>query len=486
MNKNKQHSSSNAKVPNVLVAISIASVLLVLFMLITYVAQVLHQADQKAELLSQYKDIYQTLTGSKSEQKTLLLLANNAEIRTGGGFIGTVGLITGKDGKVTTEGLSGVYEVENNKGCVDSSYQLPEYLKQIAGCASLRDSSNALDFPTNAQQAQHFYQLYTGQSVNNVVQITPNILEQLLDKLGPVYLKDYDLTVSKDNFRKTVQLEVETGQDKVDKKDPKSGILGNLANQVLQKLLSKDITELKDYLPLLQQMVLEKQLVLYSTNNDLQTNIKNVGAAGEIKQNNENFFLFTEANYGGNKSSPYIKNYVDMQQQLLPDGSSDVTVTIRSEHTSDYQVMYTDPNTNLANWLIGPSINYVSMGLPKGSILQSTDQRIGSYNRAEQNQLTVLSYNRIIQPKSTTSAMFRYHIPTSYVFSDRLVINSYIQKQLGGWPYELTYSLILPSDQYHLVAANQQSIQASQDGSHTIYYSGTIDKDTVFSFIYEK
>ena len=84
------------------------------------------------------------------------------------------------------------------------------------------------------------------------------VLERLLDKTGPVYLKEYDITVTKDNFRDTVQLEVEAGRDKQQKKDPKSGILGSLANQMISRLIAQDIYQLKDYIPLLQELIDQK------------------------------------------------------------------------------------------------------------------------------------------------------------------------------------------------------------------------------------
>jgi len=467
------------------VILAIASCILLIFVIVLRLGALLEGLQEKTQKANLYKEIYQSLAGYNTPQRTLLILANNAEIRTGGGFVGTVGLIRTNKGKFSLDPLVGVYQIDSDKNCTTSQYTVPEYLKIIASCASLRDSGNALDFPTNAKQALYFYQLNTSQSVDNVVQVTPNVLDMLLERLGPVYLKEYDLTVTKENFRDTVQLEVESGKDKVDKKDPKSGVLGSLANQLIGRLLTKDVYELKDYVPLLDQIVSQKQLVIYSSDKTLEKKIAQVGASGEINHTDDNYFIMAEANYAGNKSSPYIKNQVHMNQTIQNDGSSIIDLTITSRHTSDYRIPYVDPNTKLNAWIVGPDLNNVTLGLPAKTQLLGASVVNDQYKLEQGTDLLLLSYTRHINTLGETTASFQYKIPTKYLFRDRLVINSFIQKQIGGWPYELQYSLTLPSDNYKLVATNASSVKRTDD-KNTLYYSATINIDTILSFIYEK
>lgn len=470
-----------------IVACVIASILLGLYIVSIKTGEYIDSIDQQSKKLQPYQDLYRQLAGLNGKQKTLLVLANNAELRTGGGFIGTVGIINSTNGKVKSDALTGVYGIDSSKNCEQSvKYAQPDYLKNLSPCPSLRDSNNHLDYSSNAIQSLYFYQLNTSQSVDNVVQITPRVLERLLDKTGPVYIKEYDITVTKDNFRDTVQLEVEAGRDKQQKKDPKSGILGSLANQMISRLIAQDIYQLKDYIPLLQELIDQKHINLYSKNDNTQKLIAKIGADGELKNTDDNYFMMTESNFSANKSSAYIKNRVDMNQVLEKDGSSIISVTIASTHSSDYRIPYVDPNSNQSTWLVGENNSRIAIVIPEDSTIISSSLTDTDYKVTSSNGRKIIEYNRYLKPLTSTTVDFKYKIPTNYIYSDKLVINSLIQKQLGGWPYEINYSLTIPDTSYKLVAANVESVKKELQSPATIHYSGSIDSDEILSFMYKK
>lgn len=473
---------------NIALALALAAVLFGLYTISLSVGGYLQSIEDQATKLQPYKDLYRALGGYTGQQRTLLLLANNAELRLGGGFIGTVGMVTSDNGKISSDQLVGVYSIDATNTCTNKPYQPPDYLKSIGPCASLRDSSNQLDFPQNAKQAMYYYQQVVNQPVNNVVQFTPSVLETLLEKLGPVQLKDYDLTITKDNFRDTVQLEVEAGKDKVEKKDPKAGILGSLANQLVAKLLSKDLRELNRLFPSLQQMIDEKQMVLYSTNQATQKLIEEVGASGEIKQSEENYFMLAEANIAANKSSPYIKNVVNMHQMIATDGTSTVELVIDTTHTSDYKISYVDPNIpEEKRWLVGDNLSYTKLVLPDKSRLLSTSLADKQLTVSQEQDSLVLGYYRLTQPLKTSQYTFSYTVPTKYVFGEQLTVNTFVQKQLGGWPYELRYSLTLPSNEYRVQAASNVVVKQQTVGNtFTVAYDRIINSDQTLSVIYVK
>lgn len=433
-----------------------------------------------------YFNLYSAVVNNNLSENTLIILANNAEIRTGGGFIGTVGILNSNKSKINIEPLIGVYGIDSSKNCEVTKYSQEEYLKSLSPCPSLRDSSNDLDFTENAKKALYFYQLNTNKPVKNVVQITPEVLEKLLEKLGPVYLKEYDITVSKDNFRDTIQLEVEAGKDKQLKKDPKSGILGSLANQLLNKLINQNAGNISEYISLLDEMIVQKHLVMYSENTDTENFIRKIGASGEVNNYNENYFMYAEANFSAKKNSPYIKNEVDMYQQIQEDGSSIVDITINTFHSSDYKVPYVDPNTDQSTWLVAEDKSYITSLIPKNSTLITFTSENNLYNLTKTEKGNLLTYVRNLNPLQKTSVRYRYKIPTNYVFTDRLVVNSFIQKQTGGWPYTFRYSLSLPNNEYQLKAANVNSLNKSIGTYNTVVYTGEINTNQVLSFIYEK
>ncbi len=480
----KQHKS---KPSNILVAIVLSTLLLGIYIVSVRAGQYFQSLEEKSSQLKPYQELYKALGGYSKPQKTLLVLANNAEIRTGGGFIGTLGLVNSSKGKISADPLVGVYSIDSPDFCKDRNYTQPDYLAiNLIDCSSLRDSNNYLSYPDNAKRALYFYHLNTSVPVDNVVQITPQVLEELLGKLGSVYLKDYDITVTKENFRETVQLEVEAGKDKQQKKDPKSGVIGSLANQLITRLLSKDILEIKDYLPTFQDLINQKQVVLYSTNKNTQELIRQIGASGEIKSYDENYLMLAEANFAANKSSPFIKNTVNMHQTLLSDGSSTVDLEIISAHTSPNRINYIDPNTNKSMWLIGEDKSYITMALPPTTQLQNVSVGSKPYVVTKENEKLIIGYYRYMQPLTQSSSSFKYTVPTKYLFGDKLVVNTAIQKQIGGWPYTINYSLTLPTEDYELTASSLKDVKREVGNSNTVFYTGNVNQDAILSFIYEK
>jgi len=469
-------------------AMAIAVMLFGAYMVSLSVGDYLKTIEQKTTQLQTYKKLAESLGGFKEPQKNLLLLTNNAELRMGGGFVGTVGMVGTEKGKVTSDQLVGVYAIDVFNDCSNKPYSPPEYLKSIGPCASLRDSSNQLDFPQNAKQALYYYQQAVKQPVDNVVQFTPSVLEGLLESVGPVYLPEYELNVTKDNFRDKVQLEVEAGKDKIALKDPKSGILGSLANQLINKLIAKDIANLTRQLPFIKQMIDEKQIVMYSTNQQTQQLIEEIGASGQLKSSDENYLMLAEANIGANKSSPYIKNKLDMHQTINKDGSSTVELSIETSHTSDYKIKYIDPNiAGEERWLVGDNVSYVKLALPAGSTLMSSSIPLDQLSLTTELAKLTLGYYRTTLPLKSNKVSFSYKVPTKYIFSDKLVVSTFIQKQLGGWPYQLNYSLSLANDSYQLQAAGNDKIQVSNIGGvSTLSYDKIINSDQSLSFIYAK
>lgn len=175
-----------------------------------------------------------------------------------------------------------------------------------------------------------------------------------------------------------------------------------------------------------------------------------------------------------------------MNQVLEKDGSSIINVTIASTHSSDYRIPYVDPNSNQSTWLVGENNSRVAVVIPEDSTIISSSLNDGEYKVTNSNGRKIIEYNRYLKPLTSTTVDFKYKIPTNYIYSDKLVINSLIQKQLGGWPYEINYSLTIPNTSYQLVAANVDSVKKELQNPTTIHYSGSIDSDEILSFMYKK
>jgi hypothetical protein len=431
----------------------------------------------------EYAKIYQYFSGNTKPTKTLIIFANNAEQRFGGGFLGSYAILEGKNGKFKMSEVSNIYNIDYDTINEKLGVPVPEYMKFLAPYLSLRDSGIYHSWPANAQNAMRFYQADTGQSVDNVVEITPQVLKALLKQTGPVTLKDYNLTVTDANFLETVQLEVEAGKDKIQGKDPKNGILTALAQVLMQRLAQQDINSLRHYGNMFDQLAAQKNIIIYSSDKDIQKSIKDLGLAGEIKQTDYNYFQITEANFGADKSSPYVRQIVNYDQIINSDGTSTITATVSRNHTSDYKFPYVNPYTNKSDWLIKTNNSKIDIILPKDTKLENVSG-VNKYQQTISEEQLIVSYISDLAPLGPAqNVTIKYKIPQLYDISRTITVNTLVQKQNGGWPYEMIYTLNVPAG-YHIIATNNQIVDRPTPTSARVH--ATISTDTIFSFVYEK
>jgi len=96
------------------------------------------------------------------EKVFLILFQNNLELRPGGGFIGSFGILKVKDGSVID---FAIHDTGNFDGRIPATILPPYPMKETLHIDSwkLRDSNYSPDFLINAKQAEQFYHMGNGQ-----------------------------------------------------------------------------------------------------------------------------------------------------------------------------------------------------------------------------------------------------------------------------------------------------------------------------------
>ncbi len=118
-------------------------------------------------------DSFPALLGFEGKREYVVLFQNNMELRPGGGFIGSYGLVKLDKGRVTDFTVHDVYDADGKLSThIDPPYGLQRYMG--AKHWFLRDSNFAIDFPQDAKQAETFLQLETGENVDGVIAIDTN------------------------------------------------------------------------------------------------------------------------------------------------------------------------------------------------------------------------------------------------------------------------------------------------------------------------
>src|SRR3989344_169233 len=185
-----------------------------------------------------YSKFLEDFIGTKGTKRYLVLFQNPSELRPTGGFPGTYGVVSFKDGKLQDFKVDDVYNLD---GQLKELIAPPLQLQHITPNWGMRDANWFIDFPTSARKITAFYQKITSltcitsqtcKEVDGVITFSPKIVANILGIVGSVEMPEYNLTLDSNNLLTALQEEVKY---KGDRKQPKQVIM-DLAPMMLKKL----------------------------------------------------------------------------------------------------------------------------------------------------------------------------------------------------------------------------------------------------------
>lgn len=139
------------------------------------------------------------IVGNAGLKRYLFVFQNNAEMRGGGGFIGSYALIDIENGKVKNIEIptGGSYDVE--AGMLKKIYA-PEPMRNLRARWYFWDANWWPDWTKSAEKLAWFYENSGGPTVDGVIGLTPDFIEKILELTGPIYLKEHGITIDNRNF----------------------------------------------------------------------------------------------------------------------------------------------------------------------------------------------------------------------------------------------------------------------------------------------
>jgi len=318
--------------------------------------------DQKAEveLLKNYiptinrsfEDFYYLtdgileILGHSQTKRYLLLFQNSNELRATGGFVSSLALIDISKGLVKNIEVpsGGAYDFQ---GQLKEKVIAPQPLHLVNPHWQLQDANWWPDFPTSAEKIMWFYEKSGGPTVDGVITLTPQIIEEFLAQTGSIDMQEeYGLIVDADNF---LEFTESVGDDDEIGKPKK--FIADLAPILLNTLLSEGNENWFSLLNTLATSLSEKQILLYFSDNDVQNKISKLGWTGEVKETNNDYLMVVNTNISGGKTDGMIDQLISHNSEIQDDGSIINTVNIKRIHTG----------SEVKN------VNYMRIYVPEGS-----------------------------------------------------------------------------------------------------------------------
>ena len=306
------------------------------------------------------QDVLPNIFLGEEKKKYLILFQNNMELRPGGGFIGSYGILTLNKGKIEKFSIHDVYEADGQlKGHIEPPYPIRRYLPSVHWY--LRDSNFDLDFLSVASSAAFFLFEETGQTVDGVIGADVSFVKNLISALGPIYVPEYKETVDRNNFFYLTQAHSEKNffPSSTQKKDFLTFLYKAINNKISSEKKLPYISILKS----IGDSVLEKHILFAFANPQVQKTFTVNGLSSSVWDERtqtdssvNDFVGVNEANLGVNKANYFIGRSVSYRVQLKEDGTLLSKLSLSLKNGS-------------MKWPGGDYKNYIRFIVPKGAFL---------------------------------------------------------------------------------------------------------------------
>lgn len=455
------------------------------------VGQVLEARDLVAEplevyapLLEQYReadDVLPALLGWGDRKRYLVLAQNPAELRPGGGYAGTVGIIAFEDGALVEQRFQDVYELDL-KPDLPFVAPPPELANHLLGDDQswrLADAVWSADFPTGAQQALEFYALESGDDdVDGVIAITTFALDRLLEVVGPVDVDAYGVTVAAGDTTMTLLGETRGTETST---EGRKEILDALASTAMQRLLALPSDQWVPMADALLDIGNQKLAIAWFKDAAAQRLAQDGGWGGAVRQTPGDYVYALEANMAPTSKYNLV---VDREASFVAklDDQGNALDSLRLDWQNDagdagepYASLRAFSN-NEEGWYGA----YLRLLVPQGSELvtasgAASDEVRGSDVLADDAGRTVFG-NYLFMPPGESRLSYLWTSPGAATRDgDAWEYRLTVQKQPGARPEPWSFRVDLPDGAQVLEAPGGAEV----DGTR-VRFESVLDRDMEF------
>jgi len=369
-------------------------------------------------------DLTPALAGYPDEKNYLLLLLNNRELRPGGGFIGTYGVLKIKDAEIKTFLTDNIYNFDvlaEPFWTEKPPEPIVQYLKQSKWF--LRDSNWWPDFPESSKKALAFYRGEGGkENFDGVIGITPDVMQDILAVIGPLTVDG--ITFNSENFWDRLEYEVEYGYASKDKEfSERKDIIGDLGKLLMAKLYALPVEKWPEMFDLVKTNVVEKQLMAYFVEPKMQSVALKTGFAGEMKSFSGDYILIADANLAALKTDSVMNR--TLVYSVVENEKGELIATAKM----NYQ------NIGNFSWKTSRYRTYTRLYAPKGSELIEVlieGQKTDKAELRKEFDKTVFGLFFEVEPQTAKEISWKYKLPDDIAQELRRgEYNLLVQKQPG-------------------------------------------------------
>ncbi len=266
----------------------------------------------------------------RKNQKIAILLQNNNEVRSSGGFAGSLVWISFAPEGATIE-FKDIYSFDR---LVPAEEQLPAplFFHGLSKKISLRDANFWPEFSQSASTYMDFFESAGFGRPHTILAINLNSIEEILKITGPIRLEKWNTILDRYNFDLVLQFLVES---KITGRWSPKAPVELFANGLIQKIQSTEnfiqriLTE-----PDWDSFLEHKNVLAFSEDKELQKLFERFEVDGSIKVENsaDNMLYFDFISIGANKSDKFIWSSIEHNSNISQNGTVENTLKAKYSH----------------------------------------------------------------------------------------------------------------------------------------------------------
>lgn len=397
---------------------------------------------QGSEFVNEAKPLVKvlpSLLGEDEPKKYLVLFQNDKELRSTGGFLTAYAIVSIDKGVIKVEKSEDIYSLDDT---VPNKPAAPEAIRKYFPSVRtwhLRDTNLSPDFLVSMEDFLDMYNRAGGRSeIDGIIAIDTNVL------VSTIKILDDSVTAGGINFNTKEDPRCDCPQaiyeleDNISRpvnyiREDRKGLIGQLMLAIMDKALKSSPGQY--WGPLFQNFikeVQEKHVLFYLFDEDAQSGIEALNAAGQIHDFDGDYLHINDTSFSGAKSNLFTDQAVEMSYEVGNDGKIRKTLVINYKNTHEPS----DCNLERGGLCLNAELrDYVRVYVPKGSKLVDSKGSEVKVTTKEDLGKTVFEGFVTVRPLGKATYTLTYELPFK-VDGDMLPL--LIQKQPGTQDNEYT------------------------------------------------
>jgi hypothetical protein len=413
--------------------------------------QQVESANQLATAMEKVMDFLPEILGTDGKRREyMVLLQNESELRPGGGFIGSYGILSFEKGKLLNFDIRNIYEADGQlKGHVEP----PEAIKNFLGEAKwyMRDANWQADFGTSAKDIQWFLEKETGRKVDGVIGVNLAVARAILGVTGEIYVPDFKEKINKNNIYEQAEFYSETNS--FAGSNQKASFLGGMGRQMFEEIKNLKSEQRYQMAVAIYEMLNKNEMQISLNEATSAKIVADLGWDGSIYEGKcamercfADYLYIVEANLGVNKANYFLYRSID---QTIDIGTQTLgrVVKISYENTAknnswpggdykNYMRVYIPASSNLAE------VSVTDMGVNGLKTIYSGDNLKVALNKGKKE----IGFLVEVPAGKKRVVELRYVDQIDLTNKDKFSYLHYIQRQSGFGDTGLVTLVTMPNE----------------------------------------